>query len=298
MDPIDDIPETYDIQSLEQLRTVADELRVSIIGRLVLKPMTASQIAEDLHQPPNKIHYHVRELERVGLIHLVETRERGGVLEKYYRAVARNFNTPTELLRAAAPDDLIGTSSALLRQLAQGWLRSLAHTLRQPVEEGREPFHMQTLSIGHFWMTDDELKEVITKYHELLAPYSTPRHIAGEHERVMSALGYDSEAAEAGAALEETPVVIASGRSLKRLRSVSAGMVSFHAKDLEQALARGSHLDIFVIGTCNFAKDVTPELVERAISRFRIRGVLSASPEVREILKRKEASPASEETTA
>lgn len=27
-------------------------------------------------------HYHVRELERVGLVQLVETREKGGILEK------------------------------------------------------------------------------------------------------------------------------------------------------------------------------------------------------------------------
>jgi hypothetical protein len=47
-------------------------------------------------------------------------------------------------------------------------------------------------------------------------------------------------------------------------------------------------LDIFVLGVFSVSDDVTPDLAERAIGRFRSRGTLSASPEVRAVLRRKE----------
>jgi hypothetical protein len=42
------------------------------------------------------------------------------------------------------------------------------------------------------------------------------------------------------------------------------------------------------MGYCSFARDIPAELADRAIARFHHRGVLFASPAVREVLKRKE----------
>lgn len=74
---MDELPDVYYIENLEQLRAIADALRVRIIEVLLASPRTATQIAEQCGMPANKVHYHVRELERVGLVRIVETRERG-----------------------------------------------------------------------------------------------------------------------------------------------------------------------------------------------------------------------------
>jgi hypothetical protein len=68
----------------------------------------------------------------------------------------------------------------------------------------------------------------------------------------------------------------------------TAGVLTFSKRDLERVVARGEQLDINALGYCSFAADIPPELADRAIRRLRYRGVLSASPEVREVLKRKE----------
>jgi hypothetical protein len=73
-------------------------------------------------------------------------------------------------------------------------------------------------------------------------------------------------------------------------RVLAAGAVTFSRADLERVIARGERLDIRALGYCSFDDDVSAELADRAIARFRYRGVLSASPDVREMLKRKEAS--------
>ncbi len=71
-------------------------------------------------------------------------------------------------------------------------------------------------------------------------------------------------------------------------RVMAAGAVTFSKRDLEQVVAHGEQLDINVLGYCSFDSDIPAELADRAIARFRYRGVISASPEVREVLKRKE----------
>src|SRR5215472_14641039 len=98
-----DIEDVFSLTTLDQVRTMADPLRVRILERLVRAPMTVKMLGTDLGEPPAKVHYHVRELERIGVIRLVETREKGGVLEKYYRAVARDFKVMKDVLYNSTP---------------------------------------------------------------------------------------------------------------------------------------------------------------------------------------------------
>jgi DNA-binding transcriptional ArsR family regulator len=64
---------------------------MAVLRLLADKELTVKQLAGILGAVPASVHYHVKVLERAGLVRLVETRERSGILEKYYRAVAREF---------------------------------------------------------------------------------------------------------------------------------------------------------------------------------------------------------------
>ncbi len=95
---MEEIPEVYYLETVEQLRAIADPLRLRIVDALSQRALTATMLGETLGLPANKAHYHARELEKAGLARIVETREKGGILEKYYRAVARTLNVPGTLL--------------------------------------------------------------------------------------------------------------------------------------------------------------------------------------------------------
>src|SRR5579884_2722178 len=99
----------YYLETVEQLRAIADELRQRIIQALGDTPMTVTQLGERLGLAPSKIHYHVRELERVGLVKLVKTREKGGILEKYYSPIAEFISVPPSLVERLSPDETMGT---------------------------------------------------------------------------------------------------------------------------------------------------------------------------------------------
>src|SRR5215467_8134776 len=104
-----DLPEAYNLETIEQVRALADNLRLRIVNQLTAQAMTVTQLGAVLGIAPSKLHYHVHELEKVGLLHLVETREKGCILEKYYRSIAKSINAPATLFQSIPPDELVAT---------------------------------------------------------------------------------------------------------------------------------------------------------------------------------------------
>lgn len=287
----DDIPEFYDLESLEQLRAIADELRLRILDHVCHEPLTVTQLGERLGIAPAKAHYHVRELERVGLVRLVATRENRGILEKYYRTVARDLRIPDGLIQRMPADEVIAANRQFLDYLTHGYLSAVARKL----SDGGETSGGHLLS-GSIWATDEEMRELTAHVGELIKPYDHPRDIPGERERIFAQISYPPRLGTSSAGDEPTTMreegasrgTEGARRRLRRQRSFAAGMVSYARADLEHRLAQGNRLDIYALGTVIFADDVTPELAERAIGRFRLKGTLTAPPGVREVLERKQ----------
>ena len=304
-----DLPETYELETLEQLRAIADELRTRIVEALSHRAMTVTQLGEMLGHAPAKIHYHVRELERVGLVRLVATREKSGILEKYYRAVAKGFTASKTLLRTVPSDEALAAMRAYLDNAVQGFLRATEYTVRNQLWENPKVWGFNATQV---WVTTDEMKELAKRIQAELDRYSAPRGVEGEEERSFIMMGYDPRIAEESRVEPEPesppPPAHAFSRQppdappppkkpqpprkvqgwTRARHMVVAGAFTLKRSDLEGAIAQNRQLDISALGVCTFADDITPELVEQAISHFRHRGVLNASPAVREALKRKE----------
>lgn len=79
------------LKDLQQIKSVSDPLRVKVLEILIEREATVKQVADLLGQSSAKMHYHIKELEKQNVIKLVQTVEKGGILEKYYRAVAKSF---------------------------------------------------------------------------------------------------------------------------------------------------------------------------------------------------------------
>jgi DNA-binding transcriptional ArsR family regulator len=71
------------------VKALAHPLRITILRVLQDRTASPSEIAEEISAPLGNVSYHVRVLERVGLLELAHTRQRRGAIEHYYRAVGR-----------------------------------------------------------------------------------------------------------------------------------------------------------------------------------------------------------------
>lgn len=291
---MDEIPETYKLETIEQMRGIADPLRIRIYEALIQQPMTATQVGDAVSTAAPKAHYHVRELERLGLVRLVETRERGGILEKYYRAVARNIEAPPQLLQSAKPDEVAAAISELFQNLG----RSVLTAMGRVSEQGAESFDGWQVGLrgSTAWMTADEVNQALKAMEDLLKPYQTRRGLPGEHEMRFNSIHFDAQLAQPSesAADVESPATTAPTNATNatprpKVRSVwVVGMLTYTRAELEEVIAAHEQLDITSTGVLTFANDVSVDVVTRAVARLRYRGVLSAPSDVRAALKLKE----------
>lgn len=92
--PTDDLPEALHVTTDEQLRAVSNLTRHRIMAMLRFEPATITQIADRVGLAKGSSSYHVRLLERAGLVKVVRTRKVRGVTERYYAMAARSIVLP------------------------------------------------------------------------------------------------------------------------------------------------------------------------------------------------------------
>jgi DNA-binding transcriptional ArsR family regulator len=114
------------LQEPERLRTALSPLRRTLLERL-REPASATQLAASLGLPRQRVNYHLRQLERVGLVELVETRRRRGCVERVVVAAADAFvvdpsmlgSSPTERQDRYAATHLVATAANLVCDVAR-----------------------------------------------------------------------------------------------------------------------------------------------------------------------------------
>ncbi|WP_425538652.1 ArsR/SmtB family transcription factor [Microaceticoccus formicicus] len=83
--------EIYYISDLEELKALSDPLRVDILMKLGKTPQNSQEIANSLGIPRSRIHYHLKIMEDMGFIEVVDTDMVNGIVQKYYLPTALAF---------------------------------------------------------------------------------------------------------------------------------------------------------------------------------------------------------------
>lgn len=104
-----------------------DPMRARLLAELV-EPASATMLAGRVGIARQKVNYHLRELERHGLIELVEERRKGNVTERLMRATAVSYVISPVVLAAVQPDPARSPD-----RLSASWLLALAARLVREV---------------------------------------------------------------------------------------------------------------------------------------------------------------------
>ncbi|WP_067679861.1 winged helix-turn-helix domain-containing protein [Nocardia miyunensis] len=172
-----------------------DPIRSRILAALA-EPGSAAMLAARFGLPRQKINYHLKELERHGLVELVEERRKGNVTERVFRATAASYVISPSVLAAVGPDP-----SRSPDQLSARWLLALGARLVQEVGAlltgaARAQRRVATFGIDaevRFSSASDraafaeELAQAVTaivgRYHDESAPGGRPyRVVVGLHQ--------------------------------------------------------------------------------------------------------------------
>src|SRR5258707_13732790 len=91
------------IEDAAAAEATLDPLRAQLLAELA-EPGSASSLAARIGQPRQKVNYHLRELERHGLLELVEERRKGNMTERVLQATASSVVISAAALAAVEPD--------------------------------------------------------------------------------------------------------------------------------------------------------------------------------------------------
>lgn len=87
---MNDIQESYYIELPEQAMVLLNPLRGQILAQL-MEPASAAEVARQLGETAQRINYHLKALEKAGLVRKTGTRQVRNLVEVLYRAVAKTF---------------------------------------------------------------------------------------------------------------------------------------------------------------------------------------------------------------
>jgi hypothetical protein len=88
-----------------KLRILADPLRSFLVYSLVSRAKTVKELAGEANCPPTRLYYHLALLQKQGLVFVESRRLVSGIVEKHYRAAARDWVLDRSSLASGAVPD-------------------------------------------------------------------------------------------------------------------------------------------------------------------------------------------------
>jgi DNA-binding transcriptional ArsR family regulator len=131
-----------DIDDPRYVKALAHPLRIRILAMLADRSASPVQLSSQLDATLGTVAYHVRTLHSLGLVELVDTRQRRGATEHYYRA-REHPRFPDDAWAGLAPVAKQRMLSAMLQQIGQyvtasaaagGFDRAEAHMTRRSLQ--------------------------------------------------------------------------------------------------------------------------------------------------------------------
>lgn len=159
-----------------------DDTRLAILGCL-REPGSAASVAARLGAPRQRIGYHVRELERAGLVTPVTERAHGGLVERLLQASAAGYVLAPQALGPVAADPLavadrlsthyqLAVASRIVHDLAELRIRAERTRKSVPTLTIDTRVRLPSADAQHAFATDlaNAVAQVVEKYHDERSP--------------------------------------------------------------------------------------------------------------------------------
>ncbi|MFQ5983022.1 MAG: helix-turn-helix domain-containing protein [Woeseiaceae bacterium] len=132
---------THRIKDLQQVRLLADPLKLQLLQAFAESAKTTKQVAAELGESVTKLYRHVDALHDSGLLEVVEEKQKRGTIERTFRAVARRFEVDHSLFADEAGDEGSEPVKTTMNrrsscEFGAGLIRKKSHSCGQRSESG------------------------------------------------------------------------------------------------------------------------------------------------------------------
>ncbi|WP_458464256.1 ArsR/SmtB family transcription factor [Paenibacillus sp.] len=167
------------LSTIEEIKIYSDPYRIQIMNMFKRqgRPSTVKEIADQMGEVPAKVHYHVKKLEKIGLLTIVSTREINGIIAKYYEPYSGEIH-----LRHEDEDK----ENSPLKQVFRSETLKL---LNEMFEQSRKRFMHQAENEDRMFLSDitlyatrEEVERLYKNIIKLCEPYTTKENQKEDQE--------------------------------------------------------------------------------------------------------------------
>jgi DNA-binding transcriptional ArsR family regulator len=163
MDLVQD--EELTIEDAATLKVLADPLRIQLLTELSMAPRTVKELAGLVGVPQTRLYYHVKMLERHGVIRVVGRRMVSGIEERTYQTVAKSTVVSPALGAELA-------RSGAVKALFDLFATQMEVALGDAVPVGEPDSAVIALSSLPIFLAPDEVPAFHEALQRFLLPYS------------------------------------------------------------------------------------------------------------------------------
>ncbi|KFZ26439.1 MAG: hypothetical protein KQ78_01380 [Candidatus Izimaplasma bacterium HR2] len=149
------------------------KLRIMWIYTRNPESMTAKQVADEMGEPPSKVHYHIQILVKHNFLKLIKTKNINGIIAKYYQRVYKSFRmspkvTDNPIFKEYYDNDQIRTYDLEYRTYRE----KLIYYFDNYFESGKSPNHEYGTIFPTLYMTQKEAQDLSNKIIKLVQKHT------------------------------------------------------------------------------------------------------------------------------
>lgn len=155
------------LTTLEEIKAYSDPYRLQIFQTFLKldRPATVKEVADARKEVPAKVYYHVKKLEKIGLLKQVATKEINGIVAKYYEPFSGEIEIKSKEADGPVRQLILNETQKLLNEMFEDNKRRFLKFSRS----GAKP-HGQLMNKA-LYMTREEAAQLLVRFQELCAPF-------------------------------------------------------------------------------------------------------------------------------
>ena len=173
------------LRTNEEVKAISDPFRIKILYEIkkARKSVTVKQIAGNMKETPSKVYYHVKKLEKNGIVHIVKTEVINGIIAKFYELSADTFKIEDSLLNESFEKISDNERSRLISTVYMENMKSFMKSMKKYKAEKDQDNIFIVSSILE--LTDEEAKEIADTLNNIIEKYKDTKKGAHNEEYLL-----------------------------------------------------------------------------------------------------------------
>ena len=168
------------LTTIDEVKTFSDPFRYRILDTFykMKQPATVKEVAVAMDLVPANVHYHVKKMEKAGILKLIYTKEINGIIAKYYEPTAKNMQIKCSSKEQTEGSNklLLAESQKMLSQLYEDSKNIFIEQLSNDFDPNLK--YSGAIIMDEVYLTDSEAEEFLKHLQTFTEKYSDKKRSA------------------------------------------------------------------------------------------------------------------------